>query len=189
MDAIEALTTRASLPRLGAPGPDAEAVQTILRSALRAPDHGMLRPWRFLTIEGDARARFGDVLARALAARIPGTPAAAVENERGKPLRAPLIIVAAARTDPQHPKIPEVEQVASAAAAAQNISLAAHALGFGCFWRTGQPAYDPSVKEALGLAPTDHIVGFMYIGTPTESAPDKGRRPVVEDFLEAWPPA
>nr|MDJ0897092.1 nitroreductase [Alphaproteobacteria bacterium] len=65
--------------------------------------------------------------------------------------------------------------------------VAAHALGYGCFWRTGQPAYDTAVKDALGLAQTDHIVGFMYLGTPTEPAPDKGRRPEVKDFLESWP--
>ncbi len=187
MDAIEALTTRASLPRLGLPGPGPDEVQTILRGALRAPDHGLLRPWRFITIEGEARARFGDVLATALAERVPDVPGAAVENERAKPLRAPLIIVVAARVDPQHPKIPEIEQVSSAAAAAQNICVAAHALGYGCFWRTGQPAYDTAVKDALGLAQTDHIVGFMYLGTPTEPAPDKGRRPEVKDFLESWP--
>ena len=176
------------MPRLGPPGPSPDDLRTILGGALRAPDHGMLRPWRFITIEGNARSAFGDVLAGALAARVPDVPAAAVENERGKPLRAPLIIVVAATVDPQHPKIPEIEQVTSTAAAAQNIALAAHALGFGCFWRTGQPAYDLTVKEALGLAPDDHIVGFMYIGTPTEPAPDKGRRPTVEDYLEAWRP-
>ncbi len=187
MDAIEALTTRASVPRLGEPAPSDVELQTIVRAALRAPDHGMLRPWRFITIAGPARAKFGDVLATALAARTPDVPAAAVENERAKPLRAPLILAVVAAVDPQHPKIPEIEQVTSAAAAAQNIAVSAHALGFGCFWRTGQPAYDPMVKGALGLAATDHVVGWMYLGTPTEPAPDKGRRPAVEDFLESWP--
>ncbi len=187
MDAIEALTTRASTPRLGDPGPAPGEVQTILRAALRAPDHGLLRPWRFITIAGEARSRFGDVLAAALSARVPDVPEAAVENERAKPLRAPLILVVAARVDPHHVKIPEIEQVTSAAAAAQNICLSAHALGYGCFWRTGQPAYDASVKRALGLAAKDHIVGFMYVGTPAEPTPDKGRRPDVGDFLEAWP--
>ena len=186
MDAIEALTTRASNPRLSDPGPTSEDVQTIVRAALRAPDHGLLRPWRFITIAGEARERFGDVLADALTARTPDVPQAAVENERAKPLRAPLILVVVANVDPHHLKIPEIEQVTSAAAAAQNVCLSAHALGYGCFWRTGLPAYDASVKKALGVAAKDHIVGFMYVGTPTAAAPDKGRRPEVGDFLEAW---
>ncbi len=38
-------------------------------------------------------------------------------------------------------------------AAAQNILVAAHALGFGGFWRTGNAAYDNEVKAALGLQP------------------------------------
>ncbi len=185
MEAIDALTTRASIPSLGEPAPQGEDLETILQAASRAPDHGLLRPWRFLTIEGEARSRLGDVLADALRARIPDCPDDGIENERAKPLRAPLIIVVAATVDPLHPKIPEIEQVMSAAAAAQNIMLAAHTLGYGCYWRTGQPAYDAAVKVALGLQASDHIVSFMYIGTATEPAPRK-RRPEAAKFTEAW---
>ena len=77
------------------------------------------------------------------------------------------------------------EQVMAAASAAHNIMLAAHTLGYGCYWRTGQPAYDAAVKAALGLQASDHIVSFMYIGTATEPAPRK-RRPEAAKFTEAW---
>ena len=33
-------------------------------------------------------------------------------------------------------------------------------------WRTGDPAYDPSVKAFLGFKPTDHIIGLVYLGYP-----------------------
>jgi len=144
-------------------------VTTMLRAAARAPDHGKLRPWRFVVIAGGARNAFGDVLATALSKREPDLPESAIDKERAKPLRAPLIIVVAARLR-EHKSVPAVEQTLAAGAAAQNILVAAHALGFGGFWRTGNAAYDGDVKAALGLHAGDAIVGFLYLGTPAAPA-------------------
>ncbi|HEY7788810.1 MAG TPA: nitroreductase [Casimicrobiaceae bacterium] len=166
VDAIDALTTRASPSGLVAPAPDAPALDQMLRAAIRAPDHGRLRPWQFIIIEGAARDALGDVLAGALRRREPGIAEVAVAKERAKPLRAPLIVVVAAKLR-EHRGVPPVEQVIAAGAAAQNMLVAAHALGFGGFWRTGAPAYDDTVKGALGLRAQDAIVGFLYIGTPS----------------------
>ncbi|MEP6998223.1 MAG: nitroreductase [Betaproteobacteria bacterium] len=169
MDAIEALTTRASPIGLTEPAPGAAALSSILRAAARAPDHGRLRPWRFIVIDGSARNALGDVLAAALREREPDLPEAAIDKERRKPLRAPLIIVVAARLR-EHKSVPGLEQIIAAGAAAQNILVAAHALGFGGFWRTGTAAYDDAVKLALGLTAGDAIVGFLYLGTPSPPA-------------------
>lgn len=170
LDAIEALTTRASPAALTVPAPDASALDAMLRAAARAPDHGRLRPWRFILVDGDARVALGEVLAQALRAREPDVPDAAIAKERSKPLRAPLIVVVAAKLR-EHRGVPRVEQIVAAGAAAQNILVAAHALGYGAFWRTGAAAYDDRVKRALGLAPDDAIVGFVYVGTPDGTAP------------------
>ena len=169
MDAIEALTTRASPPGLVEPAPDAPTLDRILRAGMRAPDHGRLRPWHFVIVAGAARTALGDVLAGALQRREAGVAEAALAKERGKPLRAPLIIVVAAKLR-EHRGVPAVEQMIAAGAAAQNILVAAHALGFGGFWRTGAAAYDNTVKRALGLRPDDAIVGFLYLGTPAAAA-------------------
>ena len=166
MDALEALTTRASPAGLTEPAPDAHALERMLRAAVRAPDHGRLRPWQFIIVEGAARAALGDVLADALRGREPGVAEAALAKERAKPMRAPLIVVVAAKLR-EHRSVPAVEQIVAVGAAAQNILVAAHALGFGAFWRTGAPAYDDAVKGALGLRPEDAIVGFLYVGTPS----------------------
>jgi nitroreductase len=165
LDAIEALTTRASPLALTEPAPDSAALATMLRAGARAPDHGKLRPWRFIVIAGGARNALGEVLAAALRKREPGVPDAAIDKERGKPMRAPLVIVVGARLR-EHKGVPAVEQIIAAGAAAQNILVAAHALGFGGFWRTGNAAYDNDVKAALGLHAGDAIVGFLYLGTP-----------------------
>jgi nitroreductase len=165
VDAIEALTTRTSPPGLVAPAPDPASLERMLQAAVRAPDHKRLRPWRFIVVEGPAREAFGDVLAASLRRREPDVPEAALAKERAKPLRAPLIVVVAARLR-EHKGVPAIEQIVASGAAAQNMLVAAHALGYGGFWRTGAAAYDDEVKRALGLRPEDAIVGFVYLGTP-----------------------
>ena len=184
LGAIEALTTRASPAGLVAPAPDADALDHMLRAAVRAPDHGRLRPWRFILIEGAARDAFGHVLADALRRRDPNVAEAALAKERGKPLRAPLIVVVAAKVR-DHRGVPAVEQIVAAGAAAQNMLVAAHALGFGGFWRTGAAAYDDDVKRALGLDAEDAIVGFIYLGTPS-TAPAPLPAPDVASHVTHW---
>lgn len=174
MDALEALSTRTSPAALTDPAPDGATMERLFAAAMRAPDHGRLRPWRFIIIDGDARHAFGAVLAEALRIRQPGAAEAILAKERAKPLRAPRIVVVAAVIR-DHPGVPEIEQVIAAGAAAENLLVAAHASGFGGFWRTGAAAYDDTVKRALGLASSDAIVGFVYLGTPaTVVAPPVG---------------
>ena len=59
MQAIDALLQRRSAKALSAPAPDAAALDLILSSAAAAPDHGRLRPWRFVVIQGNARITCG----------------------------------------------------------------------------------------------------------------------------------
>jgi nitroreductase len=184
MDALELLLTRESATRLQEPAPSESALAAMLASAARAPDHGRLRPWLFLVIRGEARERFGDVTAAALKSRMPDATPEMLARERGKALRAPLIVAVAA-TVQRGAKILEIEQVLSAGAAAQNIMLAAHALGYGAMWKTGDPAYDTSVKEALGLQASDAIVGFIYLGTPVPGAAPVPR-PDAQDYVIEW---
>jgi nitroreductase len=88
--------------------------------------------------------------------------------------------------DPAHPKIPPLEQIASAAAAAQNMLLAAHALGFAAKWATGKQAHDAGVKAGLGLAAEDEIIGFLYLGSYAVDHPAPAR-PGLEGVVAAWP--
>jgi nitroreductase len=180
MDALTALQTRTANPRLVEPAPQGAELDAILKAGLRAPDHGMLRPWRFLLVSGEARQKLGELFVAAM------QPEA--EDRRKKllesPLRAPLLIIGVA-TVKEADGIPAIEQVSSMAAALQNMSVAIHALGFGSVWRTGAVAYDARVKQALGLSATDAIVGFLYVGTPTFRD-----RPVPEvaiaDYVQNW---
>jgi nitroreductase len=132
-------------------GPNEAELSGMLEAAQRAPDHRRLKPWRFVIVEGEARQKFGELLAASLRRREPAASEQTLEVERMKAFRAPVIVVVAAEVQ-HHPKIPEIEQVLAAAAAAQNILLAAHSLGLGATWKTGGAAYDESVKTAFGLA-------------------------------------
>ena len=184
MDAVKLLLERASALKLKEPGPSQEELDTILRSALRAPDHGRLRPWHFIVISGDERARFGKLLAASLKFREPDTTQEMLEREQQKALRAPLILIVVARTTPSG-KIPEVEQIVSAGAAAEHVMLATQALGYGSMWRTGAPAYDARVKEGLRLQGSDAIIGMIYIGTPAVLPPELTHLD-LGDFVTLW---
>ena len=164
MQAIDLLLQRRSAKTLTEPAPDDGALELLFSSAARAPDHGRLRPWRFIVIRGCARERLGALLAAHLRRARPDSSAEALERERLKAFRAPLIIAVAAVQDARA-SVPMIEQVLCAGAAAVNILLAARALGFNGVWKTGAAAYDETVKRELGLQPADALVGFLYIGT------------------------
>ncbi len=186
MQAIDLLLQRQSARTLTEPAPTAAALDLMFASAARAPDHGKLRPWRFVVIDSEARAAFGDLLAAHLRRTHPAVGSEALQRERQKAFRAPTIIVVAAHTSPGV-KIPVIEQLLSAGAAAQALLLAAVALGFNGVWKTGAPAYDETVRAALGLEPSDVIVGFLYVGSeapaPAAAAPREWR-----DLVRRWQP-
>ncbi|HET8711299.1 MAG TPA: nitroreductase [Spongiibacteraceae bacterium] len=178
------LTHRNSEPKLSKPGPDREALLQILNAAARAPDHGRLRPWRFLLIEGKARYHLGELFVSALRARQPEATAEEIKKNEEAPLRAPIIITVIAHIK-DHPKVPKLEQILSAGCAAHGILLAAQALGFGAIWRTGDNCYDAHVNAGLGLEANEEIVGYVYIGSAL-GVPKPLPEIHVEDFLQVW---
>src|ERR1700675_3508524 len=179
-DALQLLKTRRSLKpvELTAPGPSSTEIETLLTVASRVPDHGKLTPWRFIVFEGEARHAAGAAIAAAFRAKYPDAKPEHVEAERERLKRAPLVVAVVSRAGP-HVKIPEWEQVLSCGAAAMNLVLAAHALGYGASWITEWYAYDRGVLDALGLTPHERIAGFVHIGRapgPPEGRPRRARR-------------
>ena len=185
METIDALLKRRSAKTLTDPAPDEGALALLLECAARAPDHGRLRPWRFIVIRGAARERLGELMAEQLRRKLPAASAETLQRERQKPLRAPLI-VAVATIHNAAARIPPIEQMLAAGAAAQNMMLAATALGFGAMWKTGDAAYDDTVKAALGLAAGDAIVGFLYLGTAPADAIPPPTRAEWQDRVVYW---
>jgi nitroreductase len=182
-DALGLLLTRrsGSAKMMGKPGPDKRQLAEILRAGARAPDHGKLFPWRFIIFQGDGRERAGEILAQA--AMADGERDRQVEEERGRFLRAPVVIGVISAAREQH-KIPVWEQELSAGAVCQNILIAATALGFVGQWVTEWYAYHPAVKAGLGLKPGERVAGFVYLGTAKEDLEERPR-PEMEKIV-SW---
>ena len=184
METLEAIQTRNSVPLLTDPAPTSEEMSEVYKGALRAPDHARLRPWKFIEVRGDSR----DKLAKIFIDTATAINSDLSENEISKlekaPHRAPMVIILAANIK-EHPKVPEIEQIISLGAAAQNILLGIHEIGYSAVWRTGNMAFNPEITKFLGLEENFKIIGYLYVGTSTGK-----EKPIpeleIQDFLEVW---
>jgi len=188
MDELAFLRRPRSVPSrlLAAPGPNDRQPIGMLPEAVRVPDHGKLVPWRFLRIAGDARHALGDLLAARARERDPAAPDAVVEKDRLRFSFAPVIVAVVGRPIAGH-KVPVQEQLLSGGAVCFALLQAAQALGFGAQWLTGWAAYDPVITARLGLADGELVLGFVHIGTATETAPERVR-PDPATLLGDWTP-
>lgn len=182
---IESILARSAQSKLQEPAPDDALLNTLIACAASAPDHALLRPWRFLAIRGAGRQALGDLfLKAAMADQADAMDEEAMQRLQAKALRAPLILVAITQVK-EHPKVPPIEQVMSAAAGVGYLLLALQSAGFGGIWRTGPMARHPVVARGLGLADAEQINGFIYIGTPTHPrAPTQ--RPDAASLWSEW---
>lgn len=163
MDALDLVVNRRSASRLSEPGPEGEALQNILRAAMRAPDHKALQPWRFIVIENEGRQRFSKLLEKA--AREDRKDDKAIEKAKNAPFRAPMIITVVAHCEENH-KVPRWDQLVSAGCAVMAMQMAAVAQGFNGIWRSGDLTEHQAVRDAFHCREQDAIVGFLYLGTP-----------------------
>jgi len=168
MDALKLLLTRQSMHALQEPGPDAEQLDVILRAALRVPDFLNLKPFAFLIAEGEGRERLGALMRQA--AQASGRPQEDIERAPKMPLRAPLVIVVAARAR-ESKLAPLFDQQLAAGCAVMAMQMAAFAQGFAGVWRSGWPMHNDNLPGLLGLGPRDRIVGFLYVGTAAKPYP------------------
>ena len=183
MNTLDAIHTRRSIGTVKPDPVPRETIEKLLSAAVQAPNHYKIRPWRFVVLTGAARERLGEVMAQSFLEKFPDLPpdaqAKALEKEHAKPLRSPLLI-AVGVDRPAESKVIEIENVCAAAAACQNLLLAAHELGLAARWRTGDAARDPMVKGFLGFEPDQHLIAFLYIGFP-ESEPEPVARLSFDD--------
>ena len=170
MSPIEALLSRVSVPRVVEPGVSAEELSLLLRAGLRACDHGRLKPYRFILLEGQARERLGDAMSEYLHGDLVDVSEEAIEASKNKALRAPtLLSVVFCPNDNE--KIPESEQLVTAGCAAQLVVTAAHMVGIGAMWRTGNVTYSSEVSRILGLEEKEQVVAMIYLGRPVATLP------------------
>ncbi len=174
---------RSSSPQhLAAPAPSAEQLNDLLRLAARVPDHGKLFPWRFIVVQGEAKAALAERLEALAKERPDADKAGSVLFKLKTP---PLAVLVVSRVVEGH--IPAWEQQLSAGACCQTLVLAATAMGYGANWITDWYSYDPRATALLGIASNEQIAGVVLIGTPTE-VPLERVRPDIEAITSVWKP-
>ncbi|HEX2790388.1 MAG TPA: nitroreductase [Steroidobacteraceae bacterium] len=186
-NSIEMLLSRRSVPalQLREPGPSQAQIDIAIDAALRAPDHGALKPLRLVLIRGAARARLSELFVRRLQQREPATPPGKLDKARDMPLSAPLVLAVGARLRQDH-KVPEVEQLLATGAAVMNLLNAFHAQGYGAIWLTGGNAYDPEVAAALAFDAQERCLGFVYVGSIPVQDSSPPRTPERAAFVRDW---
>jgi nitroreductase len=178
--ALDLLLKRRSHHRLTEPGPSDEELDLILRAALRVPDFGRLRPFRFLAARGTGRDRLGLALQRAAAAA--GRPDPVIARAPTMPRRAPLIILTIFRPRPDA-VVSLLDQQLCAGSTVLTMQLAARALGYSGVWRSGWPMHDRGVHRELGLDDQEQILGFLYLGTPMDDGESRAEADQPLDYL------
>jgi nitroreductase len=183
---LEYLLSRRSTKFVQSPGPDESQLAQILQSAMSAPDHGRLQPWRFALIRGESIARLADMAMSAIKAEgLPLTPEKEANTRRWLE-EVPLLIAIACRIDHSNTKIPEHERMLAVGSAVMNMLNAAHMLGYGAFWSTGLGTYVDEVGENLGFDALDYrFMGYLAIGTPVRD-PGPAQRPDFKQFVTEW---
>ncbi len=180
---------RTILPkRLAAPGPDAAQLQQILGAAASAPDHGQVRPWRFVLVPDNARAAlaqaFGDALLERDAQALPEQVVQAQE----KAYRSPCLMLVVVSANCGDPGIDLAERLISTGCAVQNMLLLATALGYGSALTSGKALKSSSLRRLFGLGDSDHGLCFISLGTVQSRKLSPRQRPVPADYVSTLTP-
>jgi nitroreductase len=158
MDALEALHTRRSIRRYQDRPVDEELVQKLLAAAMQAPSARNEQPWQFVVIDD-----------RRLLAEIQKVvPNASMVG------KAPLAILVCGDLSLEKSA---GYWVVDCAAAAENLLLAAHALGLGAVWcgvYPRQPRMD-GLRRLLNLPENVNAHSLIVLGHPAEQMPPENR--------------
>ena len=145
--------------------PTPAELDALLRAATTVPDHGELRPYRFVVSQGAGRARFGAALAAAGLENNPDLPQGLQEKLRSKALAAPTQILIVSSPRPGM-KIPVWEQEVTASCTGYAIALAAHALGLGAIWKSAPRMDGAQLRATLDLREGERLLGWVNVGRP-----------------------
>ncbi|MBB4008029.1 nitroreductase family protein [Allorhizobium taibaishanense] len=179
------LATRRSVPafQMCEPGPDKVEIESILKLAVRVPDHGKIAPWRFIVYRGNKRVEIGEALLALALEKKPELDEEMIKVERSRFTRAPVVIGVISTAGP-HPKVPEWEQVMSAGAVCLNLLMAANAHGYVANWLSEWFAFDERAFPLLGVKPGEKVAGFIHMGSTTFPIVERPR-PELQDVV-SW---
>jgi nitroreductase len=178
---LEAVLTRRSTPRLTGPAPSRSELLELVQAAATAPDHGRIRPWRLIVVEGEDRVRLGEAMREA------ATDPDQARRAADKPMRAPMLLSIVFGPDLDHPTVPEWEQLAAVVAMVQTLLLLLHSRGWGAMWRTGTVIEAPQVRQHLGITEGERLLGWLYIGIRIQGPPAPARESFDVATRVSWP--
>jgi len=161
--------------RLTTPGPSLEELNLIFSAAAQAPDHGRIRPWRFITVPQNKRCELGHAFAQALLTRDPKASKIEVNDAHQKALRAPFLMLAVLNNKPSSPAIPTHERLVSLGCAIQNMLLMAQALSMGSAITSGKGVVSHSIRTLFQLNPDEEAICFINFGKIESIKPQRLR--------------
>ena len=163
-EALNNILNRNSPRELSEPYPSEKEMELIYQAALRAPDHAWQRPSRFIQVTGKGLEKRSSIFVDFAKDNIENVTDETLQKYRDAPFRAPMIVILISEIK-THPKVPEIEQMFSTAAAAENILLALNALNYAGMWRTGVFALNEKISKYLELKENQKVIGYLYVGT------------------------
>ena len=192
---LDSILRRRSVSKLIEPGPTDAELDLILQAATSVPDHGTLRPWRFVVVSGDERERFGAALRAAGVEANPDLSEAARDKLAHKAFFAPTFVVLI--SSPKLGVVQRWEQEASAASAGYAMNLAAHLLGVGAMWKSASVRTGATLKALFGLGDDDLLMGWVCLGTPGGAVRERRNPPdlsvlagrLADGEVVSWDPA
>lgn len=168
--------------RLEDPGPSPEQIDAMFQAAATAPDHGMIRPWRFVVVDPARRSLLADAFAQALSDRDAEATPEQLQAARDKAHRAPFLALAIACLGPAEPDIDRLERLVSLGAAIQNMLLCATSVGLGSSLTSGQAMRAPALRRLFALQDGEHAVCCINVGTVGRGKPAR-LRPNPSQFV------
>ncbi len=185
LDALEQLARRRRSSLFCEPEREVPAslLERLCGLVFTAPNHKHTAPWQLAVFVGAARRELGEVLSADLAAGVPGVAEAKVGKTRSKYMRAPAIVVAGCRPDPDPRR--HREDTFAVAAGVENLLLGAAAAGLAALWSSPPVIVAPRFNEHAGFAPGTELLAVVYLGWPSAPAPAPPRpEPVVHWFAD-----
>jgi nitroreductase len=181
---LAALLGRHSIgPRwMVAPGPTEAQLTQAVQAALRAPNHGRLRPWRMASISEAQRPALAKLFEQF--ARDNGKSAEDVAIERERAFNGPVLLAWVARIDTGVAKVPPHEQWICVGGALSNFMNALHFMGYGAKILSGRKCQHPALVRAF-CDSGEQLVAFVCIGTPTRELEPR-EKDDAQGLLSPW---
>ncbi len=167
---------------LESPGPNAAQWAQAAALALRAPDHGGLRPFRFVVVGDAERPVLGELFAAGAQQR--GQAPDEIERARARAYNGPGLVALVARVRDDVPDVPPHEQWLCVGAALMNFMNALHLMGFGAKALSGASVSDPAVHSAF-CGPGEQLANWIIAGRPTRAAHPKAGT-AASPALSGW---